>query len=250
MLPRLNVNIDHIATVREARRTIEPSVIAAAAVCEAAGADGITVHLRADRRHIQDRDILLLRETVTTYLNIEMMATPEMIGIAVDAKPDCVTLVEERPREVTTEVGLDVVANFELVGRAVKLLREAGIITSLFIDPEAAQIEAAHASGAAQVELSTAAYAEATLGRRAYHAQGRMQAAQEINRLRRAAEHAAGLSLSVAAGHGLTIRNISAVAAISEITEYNIGHSLIANAIFHGLEASVRQMLAAINNAR
>jgi len=244
---RLNVNIDHVATVREARRTIEPSLVAAALMCEAAGADGITVHLRADRRHIQDRDLYILRDCVTTYLNVEMATGDEMINIALEARPDCVTLVEERPGEVTTEGGLDTVANFEAVKRAIETLRAKGIITSIFIDPEAAQIEAAQHAGAEQIELSTAAYAEATLGRQAFHPIGQRSTAHELARLRTAAEHAAKLGLSVAAGHGLTTRNVAAVAAISEISEFNIGHSIIANAIFIGLDLSVREIINAIH---
>lgn len=246
MFPRLNVNIDHVATVRQARRTIEPSVIAAACVCESAGADGITVHLRADRRHIQDRDLYVLRACVTTYLNVEMATSDEMIRIAVDAKPDCVTLVEERPGEITTEGGLDVVANFDAVKKAIEDLKQAGITTSVFIDPDTKQIEAAARAGAEQIELSTAAYAEATLGRKAFHTEGQTQSAHQLERLRASAVCAAQLDLSVAAGHGLTTRNVPAVATIAEIREYNIGHSIIANAIFLGLSESVKEMISAI----
>lgn len=245
---RLNVNIDHVATVREARRTIEPSLIAAACVCEAAGADGITVHLRADRRHIQDRDLYLLRDCVTTYLNVEMATGNEMINIALDARPDCVTLVEERPGEVTTEGGLDTITNFEAVKQAIENLRAKGIITSVFVDPDLSQIEAAQKAGANQIELSTARYAEATLGRAAFHPAGQQRTTHELTRLRTAAEHAAQLGLSVAAGHGLTTRNVGAVAAIAHITEFNIGHSIIANAIFLGLAATVREMREAIRS--
>ncbi len=246
MLPRLNVNIDHVATVREARRTIEPSIVAAAMMCESAGANGITVHLRGDRRHIQDADLHILRECVTTYLNVEMAASDEMIQIALEAKPDCITLVEERPNEITTEGGLDIVSNFEAVKRAIENLRAAGIITSVFIDPEAPQIEAAHRAGAEQIEISTARYAEATLGRQAFHPEGQTQIARELERLRTAAARAAQLNLSVAAGHGLTTRNVPAVSAIHEITEFNIGHSIIANSIFKGLDVAVREMIDAI----
>ncbi|MCP9495733.1 MAG: pyridoxine 5'-phosphate synthase [Pyrinomonadaceae bacterium MAG19_C2-C3] len=249
-MSRLNVNIDHVATVREARRTIEPSLAAAAMMCEAAGADGITVHLRGDRRHIQDRDLYLLRDCVTTYLNVEMATGDEMISIALDARPDCVTLVEERPGEVTTEGGLDTVANFEAVKQAIETLRAKGIITSVFIDPEPSQIEAANKAGANQIELSTAYYAEATLGRAAFHPAGQRSTAHELTRLRTAAEHAAQLGVRVAAGHGLTTRNVGAVAAISHITEFNIGHSIIAGAIFKGLDLSVREMIDAIHRGR
>jgi pyridoxine 5-phosphate synthase len=164
MTARLNINIDHVATVRQARRAPEPSVIAAAMAAEQAGADGITVHLRGDRRHIQDLDIRLLRDSITTYLNLEMAATDEMLEIALQAMPDAVTLVAERPNEITTEGGLDAKSNIAAVSKAVDRLRETGILPSLFIDPDPAQIEVAQQIGAQQVELCTAAYAEATLG--------------------------------------------------------------------------------------
>ena len=246
MSARLNVNIDHVATVRQARRAPEPSVVAAAALCEQAGADGITVHLRGDRRHIQDEDIFTLRRSVTTYLNVEMAATDEMVRIALDARPDAVTLVPERPGEVTTEGGLDAAENMEAVRRAVDGMRDGGLFVSLFIDPDARQIEAAREAGAQQVELCTAAYAEATLGARAVHAEGRERAARELQRLREAAALAAQYGLAVAAGHGLTYRNIGALASVREITEYNIGHNVIAHAIFAGLAEAVREMRARI----
>jgi len=247
MTARLNVNIDHVATVRQARRAPEPSVIAAAMACEQAGADGITVHLRGDRRHIQDLDIRLLRDSVTTYLNLEMAATDEMLEIALGIEPDAVTLVAERPNEITTEGGLDVKGNISVVKDAVQRLREADILASLFIDPDPAQIEVAQQIGAQQVELCTAAYAEATLGARGIHGDGAKHAAQELQRLREGAELALRKGLNVAAGHGLTYRNVGAVARISEITEFNIGHNIIARAIFVGLETAVREMKAAIN---
>ena len=246
MTARLNVNIDHVATVRQARRAPEPSVIAAAMACEQAGADGITVHLRGDRRHIQDLDIEVLRKSVTTYLNVEMAATDEMLGIALEGRPDAVTLVAEKPDEITTEGGLDARANLEIVRSTVTSLRQAKILASLFIDPDAEQIEAARDVGAQQVELCTAAYAEATLGARGIHGEGAAHAAHELRRLREAAELAAQYGLSVAAGHGLTYRNVGALAAIELITEFNIGHNIIARAIFVGLENAVREMRAAI----
>jgi pyridoxine 5-phosphate synthase len=246
MTARLNVNIDHVATVRQARRAPEPSVMAAAMVCEQAGADGITVHLRGDRRHIQDLDIELLRKSVTTYLNVEMAATEEMVGIALKALPDAVTLVAEKPDEITTEGGLDVRANIDVVRATVTSLRQAMIMASLFIDPDAEQISAARDVGAQQVELCTAAYAEATLGARGIHGEGVAHAAHELRRLREAAELATQYGLNVAAGHGLTYRNVGAVAEIKLITEFNIGHNIIAHAIFVGLEAAVREMRAAI----
>ena len=250
MTARLNVNIDHVATVRQARRAPEPSVAAAAALCEQAGADGITVHLRGDRRHIQDEDIYTLRRVVTTYLNLEMAATEEMLAIALDARPDAVTLVAERAEEITTEGGLDVAENFEAVRRVADGLREGGLFVSLFIDPDPRQIEASRAAGAQQVELCTAAYAEATLGARAVHTEGRAQAEGELRRLRESAALAAQYGLAVAAGHGLTYRNVGAVAAIPEIEEFNIGHNIVARAVLDGLAAAVREMRARIREAR
>jgi pyridoxine 5-phosphate synthase len=246
MPARLNINIDHVATVRQARRAPEPSVIAAAMACEHAGADGITVHLRGDRRHIQDLDVKLLRSSVTTYLNLEMAATEEMLQIALDAKPDAVTLVAETPHEITTEGGLDVVANISIVRAAVAKLRLAQILTSLFIDPDPRQIEAAHEVGAQQIEMCTAAYAESTLGARGIHGEGAARAAQELRRLREGAELATQYGLNVAAGHGLTYRNVVAVAGIKKITEFNIGHNIVSRAIFVGLDTAVREMRKAI----
>lgn len=250
MTTRLNINIDHVATVRQARRAPEPSVIAAAVACEQAGADGITVHLRGDRRHIQDRDVRLLRECVTTYLNLEMAATEEMLKVALEAKPDAVSLVAETPEEITTEGGLDVRANISIVRAGVARIRQAGILASLFIDPEPGQIEAAHEIGAQQVELCTAAYADATLGALGIHGEGAARAAQELRRLREGAALATQYGLHVAAGHGLTYRNVSAVAAIPEIAEFNIGHNIVARAIFVGLEEAVREMRRAIKAGR
>jgi len=246
MTARLNVNIDHVATVRQARRAPEPSVVAAAMACEQAGADGITVHLRGDRRHIQDVDINLLRKSVTTYLNVEMAATEEMLSIALGTKPDAVTLVAENPNEITTEGGLDVRANIEVVRSTVTRIRETEIMASLFIDPDRDQIEAAHEVGAQQIELCTAAYAEATLGARGIHGEGAAHATHELRRLREAAELATQFGLNVAAGHGLTYRNVAAVAAIKQITEFNIGHNIVSRAIFVGLENAVKEMIRVI----
>jgi len=246
MTARLNVNIDHVATVRQARRAPEPSIVAAAMACEQAGADGITVHLRGDRRHIQDLDIHLLRKSVTTYLNVEMAATEEMLSIALETKPDAVTLVAENPNEITTEGGLDVRANIEVVRSTVTRIRETEIMASLFIDPDRVQIEAAHEVGAQQIELCTAAYAEATLGARGIHGEGAAHATHELRRLREAAELATQFGLNVAAGHGLTYRNVGAVAAIKQITEFNIGHNIVSRAIFVGLENAVKEMIRVI----
>jgi pyridoxine 5-phosphate synthase len=246
MTAKLNVNIDHVATIREARKTIEPSIITAAVICEQSGADGITVHLRGDRRHIQDRDIELLRDVVTTYLNVEMAATDEMVGIAISTKPDAVSLVPENPNEVTTEGGLDVTRNFENVKAAIEKLRAAGIFVSIFIDPDIDQIEDAKRAGAQQVELCTGEYAELTLSSRAAHGEGAQKAATEAERIRRAAVHAKSLGLIVAAGHGLTYRNVGALAAIPEVTEFNIGHNIISRSVFVGLNQAVKEMIAAI----
>src|SRR4051812_26586178 len=249
MTARLNVNIDHVATVRQARRAPEPSIVAAAMICEQAGADGITVHLRGDRRHIQDDDLYVLRRAVTTYLNVEMAATEEMMKIALDVKPDAVSLVPENPNEITTEGGLNVPGNIAIVRAAVNRLRDAGIMASLFIDPDPHQIEAAREVNAQQVELCTAAYAETTVGARAIHGEGALRANHELRRLREAATLAAQFGLHVAAGHGLTVRNVSAVAEIPEVEEFNIGHSIVSQSIFIGLESSVLAIRQAINEA-
>lgn len=246
MTARLNVNIDHVATVRQARRTIEPSIVAAAMTCEQAGADGITIHLRGDRRHIQDDDLYVLRRAITTYLNVEMAATEEMLKIAIDVKPDAVSLVPENPKEITTEGGLNVTANVAIVRAAVNKLRDSGIMASLFIDPDPHQIEAAREVNAQQVELCTAAYAEATLGSLGIHGEGAVRANHELRRLREGAALAAQYGLHVAAGHGLTTRNVGAVARISEIAEFNIGHHIVSRAVFIGLESAVREMCTAI----
>ena len=246
MTARLNVNIDHVATVRQARRAPEPSVVAAAMACELAGADGITIHLRGDRRHVQDQDVRLLRDTVITYLNLEMAATEEMLKIALDHQPDAVTLVAERPDEITTEGGLDVRANMSIVRATVAKLRQGNILASLFIDPDPQQITAAHELGAQQVELCTAAYAESTLGARGIRGEGAARVAQELRRLREGATLARQYGLHVAAGHGLTYRNVGAVARIAEITEFNIGHNIVARSVFVGMEKAVSEILTAI----
>jgi len=246
MSAKLNVNIDHVATIREARKTIEPNIITAAVICEQAGADGITVHLRQDRRHIQDRDIELLREVITIYLNVEMAATEEMLSIALRTKPDAVSLVPESPNEITTEGGLNVIGNFENIKTVIEKLTDAGIFVSIFIDPDLEQIEAAKGVGAQQIEICTAEFAELTLSSRAAHGTGAEKAKVEVGRIKQAAEHAKSLGLIVAAGHGLTYRNIGALAAIPEITEFNIGHNIISRSIFVGLNQAVREMIEAI----
>jgi pyridoxine 5-phosphate synthase len=246
MTGRLNVNIDHVATLRQARRAPEPSVVAAAMLCEQAGADGITVHLRGDRRHIQDADLHTLRSSVSTYLNMEMAATEEMLKVAIEVKPDAVSLVPETANEITTEGGLDVIGNIAIVRATVGRLRQAGILASLFIDPDPKQIEAAHNISAQQIELCTAPYARATLGASGIHGEGALRVGQELRRLREGAALGTQYGLFIAVGHGLTYRNVPAVAAISEVAEFNIGHSIISRSIFIGLERAVTEMREAI----
>ncbi len=238
----LSVNIDHIATIREARKTNEPDPIAAAAICEFAGAHGITVHLRGDRRHIQDRDIKVLRDTVKTKLNIEMAATEEMIGIALDVIPDQVTLVPELPGEVTTTGGLDCTKNQPAIGNAIKRLQSIDINVSLFIDPAEPQIRAAQALGSPAIELNTARYSDATLLNHSAK-----EAAEALLAVKRAAELAHSQGIQVLAGHGLTYRNVRAIAAIPQIVELNIGHNIIARAALTGLDRAVRDMLALLD---
>jgi pyridoxine 5-phosphate synthase len=237
---RLGVNIDHVATLRQARGGREPDPVAAAVLAELAGADGITVHLREDRRHIQDRDLRLLRETVQTRLNLEAAASPEIIAIAVATRPDQVTLVPERRQELTTEGGLDVIGQRERVGEAAARLRDAGLSVSLFIDPDVAQVEAAAAVGAAAVELHTGRYAEA-----------RTSAAQDgqLEALRTAGAAAVAAGLTLHAGHGLNYANTPPVAAIPSMVELNIGHSIVSRAVLVGLERAVREMKTLIRAA-
>jgi pyridoxine 5-phosphate synthase len=250
MAARLNVNIDHVATVREARKTIEPNVLAAARTCEQAGAHGITVHLRGDRRHIQDSDVRQLREAVTTYLNLEMAATEPMLSLADSVRPDAVSLVPESPNEVTTEGGLNVTGNFETIGRACDRLGNAEITVSIFIDPDIEQIDAAKRAGAQQIEICTAEYAEKTIGTGSPYGEAAQKAASELSRIGAAASHAKSIGLEVAAGHGLTTANVVALAKMPEIMEFNIGHHIISRSIFIGLENAVREMLDAISSAR
>jgi pyridoxine 5-phosphate synthase len=229
----LGVNIDHVATVREARKTNEPDPVWAASLAELGGADGITLHLREDRRHIQERDLHLLRQTVTVKLNLELACDEGVLAIACQAKPFQATLVPERREEVTTEGGLDVVGQKARVADAVKRLRDAGIAVSLFLDPDLRQIDAAVAVGAEAVELHTGAYA---------HASARFAGKEELATLRRAGQHVAEAGLTLHAGHGLTYRNVQPVAALPNMCELNIGHSIIARAIMIGLEQAVRDM--------
>jgi len=244
MTIRLNVNIDHIATIRQARRTWEPSLAAAAVLADLAGASGITIHLRSDRRHIQDEDLRLLRGVVKTHLNLEMAATEEMVRIASEVRPDTVTLVPEQPNEVTTEGGLDVTAHEEVIRRAVQEILKAGILVSIFLDPGPAQIEASHRVRAQQIEICTARYAELTDPTRENDA---AQVEAELERISLCATRAAELGLKVAAGHGLTYRNVGAIAEIYPIEELNIGHNIVARAALVGMDRAVREMIAAID---
>jgi pyridoxine 5-phosphate synthase len=234
----LGVNIDHIATIRQARRAPEPDPVQAAAFAELGGADGITVHIRSDRRHINERDVELLARTVKTHLNVEMAATDEMLAFAERFRPDNVTLVPERPDEITTEGGLDAAGDPQRLRDAVETLRGFDITVSIFLDPDAEQIDAAAAIGADQIEINTAAYADASETRKA--GPTAKEAANVADLAARA--HAAGLR--VAAGHGLTYRNVHRIVAIPEIVELNIGHNIIARAAFVGLERAVREMKA------
>ena len=235
----LGVNIDHVATVRQARGTHYPSVIEAAELAENAGADSITVHLREDRRHIQDEDVRVLCSTTKTRINLEMAVTPEMLAIALERKPADVCLVPEKREELTTEGGLDVVAHFSAVSEAVKSLKKAGIRVSLFIDPEPEQLDAARRAGAPVVELHTGTYADAS---------GNEQA-DELGRLRSACLFGHDAGLIINAGHGLHLGNVQDVVRLPYMNELNIGHSIIARAIFVGLEKAVREMKALIETA-
>jgi pyridoxine 5-phosphate synthase len=236
----LGVNIDHVATLRQARRGRYPDPLLAALVAEQSGADSITLHLREDRRHIQDRDVAVLREALQTRMNLEMAVTDEMIRIALHAAPQDCCLVPESRQEITTEGGLDVAANAQRVASACAALGAGGIRVSLFIDPEPRQVEAAKRAGAPVIELHTGAYAEAAGGARA----------REFERLRSAARIAASLGLTVNAGHGLDYHNVEPVAAIPEIVELNIGHAIVARAVFDGLAVAVREMKDLMRAAR
>ena len=244
---RLHINIDHVATVRQARRTDEPDPVRAAVLAELGGADGITVHLREDRRHIQDRDVRLLMATVRTGINLELAALGEMAAIGAELKPMAVTLVPERREEITTEGGLAVAGreNRERVSAALSPLRDAGVRTSLFIDPDAADIDAAAGLGADAVELHTGAFARKWKGA---HAARDWQ--DEFVRLQRAAAHARGLGIAVHAGHGLTYENVRSVAAIEDIEELNIGHSIVSRAVLVGMERAVAEMKALLASTR
>ena len=231
-MAELGVNIDHVATVRQARRTYEPDPVWAAALAELGGADGITIHLREDRRHIQDRDLTVLRETVTVKLNLELACDAGVLDVACQVRPDQATLVPEKREEVTTEGGLDIVTNREAVANAVDRLRDAGIVVSLFLDPDASQIDLAAQLGSHAVELHTGQYALA----------GGEQKQQELAKLITAGKQITDLGMTLHAGHGLNYQNVRPVAAIAAMHELNIGHSIVSRAIMVGMERAVREM--------
>ncbi|CAO96041.1 pyridoxine 5'-phosphate synthase [Erwinia tasmaniensis] len=237
----LGVNIDHVATVRNARGTNYPDPVQAAFVSEQAGADGITVHLREDRRHINDRDVRILRQTIQTRMNLEMAVTDEMVDIACEIQPHFCCLVPEKREEVTTEGGLDVAGQLDKVTAAVKRLNDAGVLVSLFIDADRGQIDAAVAAGAPYIEIHTGAYAEAPEG---------LARDTELARIAAAATYAAGKGLKVNAGHGLTYHNVLPIAALPEMVELNIGHAIIGRAVFSGLAAAVQEMKQLLRAAR
>jgi pyridoxine 5-phosphate synthase len=231
---RLGVNVDHVATLRQARRTTYPDPVTAAALAELAGAEQITIHLREDRRHIQDRDLRILRETVQTLLNLEMAASQEMVKIAYQYKPDVVTLVPERREELTTEGGLDVASQKDQVAKVVKNLRDGDITVSLFIDPDIDQVRASHKVNAERVELHTGRYCEAPSAR---------ERERELGRILDAAKAAAKLGMGVAAGHGLNYDNVRPITRMTEIDELNIGHAIVGRAVLVGFERAVREMV-------
>jgi pyridoxine 5-phosphate synthase len=235
---RLYINIDHVATLRQARRGAEPDPVEAASVCEGAGADGITAHLREDRRHIQDADIQGLKANVRTYFNLEMACVAEMVELARRIKPQQVTLVPERREEITTEGGLDIISDPSRIANAIASLTDVGIRVSLFIDPTRAAVEQSKKLGVAAIELHTGTYS--------HHP----ESAKTIDALRDSARRGADLGIAVHAGHGLTVKNVGPVAAIPEIEELNIGHSVISRAVFIGLDRAVREINEAMRAAR
>ena len=237
---RLGVNVDHVATVRQARRVDVPDPVEAALVAEAAGADGITVHLREDRRHIQERDVQLLRERLQTKLNLEMAITPAMVAFAENIRPDDACFVPEKREELTTEGGLDVVSHREKIGEAAQRLQSLGVRVTLFVDPERAQIEASREACAHAVEIHTGAYCNA-LG---------IEREKQLRAIVEASKFAQSLGLEVHGGHGLNYDNVLAIAQISEMTELNIGHSIVARAIIVGIEQATREMKDILNKSR
>ena len=237
-MAKLGVNIDHVATIRQARMGIEPDPVHAAVLAELAGADGITIHLREDRRHIQDRDLRVLRETVKVPLNLEMAASEEIISIALEVRPEMCTLVPEKREELTTEGGLDVRMNRDKVASAIRRLRDGGMFVSLFIDPDLDQVKESRKAGADAVEIHTGSYADA----RTYEA-----SIHELEKIQEACKLAGKVGLVVNAGHGLCYRNVRQIAKIKEVYELNIGHSIVSRAVLVGMERAVREMKALIS---
>jgi len=235
---RLSVNIDHVATLRQARGGREPDPVAAAMLCEQAGADSITLHLRLDRRHVQDRDLRILRQIIKTNLNLEMAATEEMLETAIEVKPDLCTLVPERSGEITTEGGLDVAGQKEDLQEKIERLHKAGLAVSVFLDPEERQVEAAKEVGANGIELHTGPYADAV---------SEKGVEQEFKRLLRAAKLADDLGLELRAGHSLNFRNLSLVTTLPNLVEVSIGHNVVARAVFIGLERAVKELLVILH---
>ncbi len=235
---KLSVNIDHIATLRQARGGNEPDPVAAAMLCEQVGADGITVRLRGDRRHIQDRDLRLLKQTVKTRLNLEMATIEEMLETAIAVQPDLCTLVPERTGEITTEGGLDVAGQQDELREKITRLRQAGLVVSIFLDPEEQQVEAAKEVGAHAIELHTGSYADAVSD---------AEVEREFGRLLRAATLAGELGLELRAGHSLTFRNLPRIATLPHLVEVSIGHNVVARAVFMGLEQAVKELLALLH---
>ncbi len=234
---RLFVNVDHVATIREARKTVEPDPLEAVFLAEKAGADGITVHLREDRRHIQDDDVYRIRENIKTVLNLEMAAVDEMVQIALKTKPYQVSLVPEKRQEITTEGGLDVVSQKQRLEKIREQIQSQGIRFSLFVDPDPRQIDAARKVGAESIEINTGSYSEL---------KDAAAVQQELDKIRKAARHATDQGLRVFAGHGLTDENVVAIAGIPGIEELNIGHSLVSRSVYYGFEQAVRNMICAI----
>ena len=241
---KLGVNVDHIATIREARKAPEPDPVAGALLAELAGADGITVHLRGDRRHIRERDVRLLREVVTTRLNLEMAVTEEMIRIALELRPNTATLVPERQEEITTEGGLNVLRHSDEVARAIETLEAAKLEVSLFVDPDLEQLSRVAELGGKAIEINTAAYAEAVPKGLTEEDPGYLQ---ELAQVKAAAEFAAARDMRVLAGHGLTYRNVRPISDIPQVVELNIGHNIVARAALVGMQRAVREMLRSMN---
>jgi len=237
-MAELSVNVDHVATIREARKTNVPDPVAAAVLVELAGADGITIHLREDRRHIQDRDLKLMRQMVKTRLNLEMAATKEMVLIALDTKPDKVSLVPEKREEVTTEGGLDVIKHKNQLKDVIRKFHDQKIPVSLFIDPELAQVECSKTIGGDAIEINTGKYSELKTD---------SEIAKEFKKIQDAVDAAVKLGLNVNAGHGLTYKNVAKIASIQAIEEFNIGHNIVARAVMVGLDKAVKEMIEAIN---